>query len=275
MKKESLKEDNDKKGKPFTNIDEQINILKNRHLHFENEEKAKAKLRRYGYYEIINGYKSPFLIDPKDDKKGYKDKTTFEHIFALYILDKLIRISVLSSLEEFEQNFRQVMAYTIAEEISVEQKNYLAKSHYNTGRYKTHKLPNNDKVFKEKVSDRDGTLALLNKITKLNTQPFKHYREKYNNIPPWILAKGLSFGNLVYWFRLSKPNIRNVVISRMLNMDLEAVKNNKNNVTQFFGDVIRLYNNYRNLAAHNGRVYDHRSNLSALQKSSYIYNKNA
>ncbi|MEB3365020.1 hypothetical protein SDC49_20185 [Lactobacillus sp. R2/2] len=58
--KESLKEDNNIKGKPFTNIDEQINILKNRYLHFENEEIAKAILRRYGYYEIINGYKSPF-----------------------------------------------------------------------------------------------------------------------------------------------------------------------------------------------------------------------
>ncbi|MEB3365022.1 Abi family protein [Lactobacillus sp. R2/2] len=136
------------------------------------------------------------------------------------------------------------------------------------------KSDDHNKVFKEKVSDRDGTLARLNKITKLNTQPFKHYREKYNNIPPWILSKGLSFGNLVYWFRLSKPNIRNVVISRMLDMDLEAVKNNENNVKLFFGDVIRLYNNYRNLAAHNGRMYDHRSNLSALQKSSYIYNEN-
>ncbi|MEB3365021.1 Abi family protein [Lactobacillus sp. R2/2] len=62
------------------------------------------------------------LKDPKDDKKGYKVKTTFEHIFSLYVLDKGIRISVLSSLEEFEQNFRQVMAYTIAEKISVEQK---------------------------------------------------------------------------------------------------------------------------------------------------------
>lgn len=48
--------------KPFKTIKEQIQILKSRNLIFLNEETAKNALSRYGYYEIINGYKDFFLI---------------------------------------------------------------------------------------------------------------------------------------------------------------------------------------------------------------------
>lgn len=52
--------------KPFKTIDEQINILANeRNLKIPNIESAKVALSRYGYYEIINGYKDNFMIDSK------------------------------------------------------------------------------------------------------------------------------------------------------------------------------------------------------------------
>ena len=48
--------------KPFKTIDEQIEILKDRHLKFINEEAAKSNLISYGYYEIVNGYKDYLLL---------------------------------------------------------------------------------------------------------------------------------------------------------------------------------------------------------------------
>ncbi|WP_225352224.1 hypothetical protein [Limosilactobacillus equigenerosi] len=68
--------------KPFKTIDEQINILKSRGLIFENEDAAKNSLKQYGYYEIINGYKTPFLKEGSSEQ--FKSTATFEHIFALY-----------------------------------------------------------------------------------------------------------------------------------------------------------------------------------------------
>ena len=47
--------------KPFTTIDQQIKILKDRNLKFLNEKAAREHLRSYGYYEIINGYKDYLL----------------------------------------------------------------------------------------------------------------------------------------------------------------------------------------------------------------------
>lgn len=256
--------------KPFKKIDEQIEILKKRNLLFISEEDAEKKLRRYGYYEIINGYKKPFLSTLNSDNDFYKEDTTFEHIFQLFQLDKILRSLVMGSLEDFEQSFRQVLAYTIAEEISVNQVNYLAKSHYNTGKKRrVHKA--NGKIIQE--WDRDITLDRLTRITKSNAQPYKHYREDFGNIPPWILVKGLTFGNLVYWFKLSKPDIRNIVISRLLNVDRVLVESNSLKIKQFFGDIIGLYLDYRNLSAHNGRIYDHRSYLHSLEYSPFLYNK--
>ncbi|MDD7045341.1 MAG: hypothetical protein SOU08_03135 [Anaerococcus sp.] len=56
----------------FKTIDEQIKILKDRKLIFINEETAKLNLMRYGYYEIINGYKDFMLKSKNPDtyKKG-------------------------------------------------------------------------------------------------------------------------------------------------------------------------------------------------------------
>lgn len=71
--------------KPFKNIDEQINILtKERNLLISDIEDAKRKLSRYGYYEIVNGYKKHFMVDPSNDAKGFLEGVTFEHMYSLF-----------------------------------------------------------------------------------------------------------------------------------------------------------------------------------------------
>ena len=51
-----------KTDKPFKTIDEQMELLNSRNLTFKNPETVKSSLIKYGYYEIINGYKDNFLI---------------------------------------------------------------------------------------------------------------------------------------------------------------------------------------------------------------------
>lgn len=249
-------------SKPFKSFDEQIEILKKRNLIFLDEEISKNYLKSYGYYEIINGYKQPFLKDPETDKVTFKNNTTFEHIYDLYNFDKSLRSAVLEALEDFEQYFKTAMAYTIADLISEDQNKYLAKYHYNTG--------HNQK----KMSDREKMLEGFKRIINRSTvQPFLHYRNDFHNIPPWILTKGMSFGNSIYWYRLSKPKIRNAVISSMLKTDDFPVETNDLEIKQFFGDILNLYLGYRNAAAHNGRIYNYRSTKHLLRRSAYIYNK--
>lgn len=207
-------------AKPFRTIDEQIQLLKKRNLIFLNEETAKNALSRYGYYEIINGYKDHFLIEKGNDEKGFKAGTTFEHIYALYTLDKDISRDLLRALEDFEQTFKQSLAYVVSDNISELDSRYCAVSHFNTGR--TYGRDRN-RILK---CDRRNLLKKFDKLKRSNKEPFRHYINQYGNVPPWIMVKGLTFGQTLYWYRLSKPDIRHKIILRLLGINQSFIDNN-------------------------------------------------
>ena len=77
--------------KPFADKNKQIDILKSRDLTFLDENKAKRVLMRYGYYEVVNGYKM-FLLEEDSTKERYKSGATFEHLTSLYELDKVLEM---------------------------------------------------------------------------------------------------------------------------------------------------------------------------------------
>lgn len=254
--------------KPFKSIDDQLKILtEERNLNIINVSAAKDALQSYGYYEIINGYKDPFLINPDNDDEGYKDNSNFEHIFSLFELDRDIRDSVLKSLVEFELIFKQALAYSISSLISDSDTRYTAVSHYNAGKTIFYQRGN-------PVTNRDRLLKKLNKLLRSENQPYKHYRDNHGNVPPWIIIKGLSFGESIYLYKLSKPEIRLSTISLMFGLDKAVIEpiDSALNIKQSFSDILVLYLNYRNLAAHGGRVYSHRSKNNAIRHySSFIY----
>lgn len=254
--------------KPFKTIKEQIQILKNRNLIFLNEETAKNALSRYGYYEIINGYKDHFLNEKGNDELGFKTGTTFEHIYALYSLDKDISRDLLKALEDFEQTFKQSLAYVISENISEIDSSYCAVSHFNTGKTYGRDRRGNLKC------DRARLLKRFDKIKRTDNEPFHHYSANHNNIPPWIMVKGLTFGQFLYWYRLSKPTIRHKTILRLIGAQKIFSQNDQllREFYQLYGDIFALYLSYRNLTAHGGRVFNNRSKKHALRKSPILYN---
>lgn len=243
--------------KPFMKIDDQIIQLKNRNLLFQSEESAKLHLIRYGYYEIVNGYKYHFMKDKQNDAEGFVDGTTFEHVYALFDLDGNLREQVMSSLEIFESNLRQVIAYTVAEEISEDQNFYIKRWRYNVGKSYWNRRRH------RRVYPIDDLLSTLNSITHAQTEPYKHYREDHNNIPPWIVVKKLSFGNLIWWFKLLKKHEKNIVVSKMMGVSLQIV-NTTPELSKSFSVLLALYLNYRNTAAHGGRIYNHKSDKYKL-----------
>ena len=83
--------------KVFKTYDEQIALLVSRGVEINTSvERSEAKkvLQHYGYYNLVNGYKMPFLEinnELSDDK--YKDGTKIKEIVALYDFDTCIRRS--------------------------------------------------------------------------------------------------------------------------------------------------------------------------------------
>ncbi len=248
--------------KPFKTIEQQIAILKERHLLFHDEETARKNLKRYGYYEIINGYKDNFMIDPNDDEQGFKSNISFDHIYQLFAADQHLRAATIEALEYFEANLRQVVAYVVSKNISYNQHEYIDRRKYNHGQ--------RFRIRRGYTYPVDKLMNTLNKITNRNDQPFKHYRQDHGNVPPWIVVKRLSLGNLIWWTKLLKNTEKTEVISRMMGLPIEIVQSNEE-LREIFGDYLSLLLDYRNIAAHGGRIYNHYSRKHCLTYRGELY----
>lgn len=240
--------------KPFSTFDKQIEILKSRGLLFNDESYAKDKLSFYGYYEIINGYKD-FLLDKNSTDDRYLTGATFEHIFSLYQMDKQIASGVMESMKEVELTLRTAVAHTIAEQFGEKTQDYLKRQNYKTG-------PKNMNGPGYKI---DQILNKLSYIVNDDIQPMKHYRECHGNVPPWILLKGSTFGNLVNFIKLQKPKQKERIISLAFGIPEEVITEQ---IKDMFADIIFLCHAFRNRAAHGGRMYNYKP-----AKAKIRYNK--
>lgn len=246
------------KDKNFTTFEEQIKILKGRKLTFINEEGAIDALRRYGYYNIINGYKDPYVHYIEEDgeqKEFYNEGVTFEQVFSLYMMDRYLRSAVMDAMLEVEDNLKTVAAHTIGEVFSAELPVYLSRTNYKPGK------PRKDGSFQI-----DGVMAKFQKVLDDEMiAPIQFYKDKYNNVPPWILFKGASLGNIVNFIKLQKSPQKTNIISLIYAIPYHFAENQE--IRDLFMDTIFACLDFRNCVAHGGRTYNH------CGKASFRYNK--
>lgn len=227
----------------YTTIDQQIKKLKTQLLTFEDESFAKQILQTYGYYNIINGYRDPYIIR-EYDKKKYSVDVTFEQIFALFSLDHEIRDAVLLAMIDLEEHLRASVAEIVAEDFGSDYQEYLQKNNYR------------DRPVSNPKFRRNMILSGMIKTAETsNMQPIKYYRQHHGIIPPWILFKGINFGTLVNFIRFFKADQRNKLIyalygAKVTESSLEIFKD-------ILSDTLFTCLEYRNLAAHGGRIYNY------------------
>ena len=75
-------------NKIFKNLDEQVNILKDKGLIIDDELKAKDILFRENYF-FINGYRHFFIDTTKS--KNFIPGTTFSEVYGVFSFDRHIR----------------------------------------------------------------------------------------------------------------------------------------------------------------------------------------
>lgn len=227
----------------YTTTEQQIQKLKSQHLLFENENDAKIILQTYGYYNIINGYRDPY-ITREYGKKLYNPGVTFEQIFHLFIFDHKIRNAILLSMIDLEEHLRAIVADIISESFGSNHVDYLKNENYR------------DKAVRDKKFSRNNILSSMRYIAEhSHTQPIKYYRQTKKIIPPWILLKGVYFGTLVNFIRFFKAREREKLIkrlygSRVSDQNIDAYKD-------LLSDTLFMCLEYRNLAAHGGRAYNY------------------
>ena len=176
--------------KKYKSNEELIEYLISKGIKIKSKKKTLERLERYTYYSIINTYKEVFK---KDD--NYVDNVTFEEIFALYEFDKNLKAIFLKYVLEIETIIKSLIANTIAEKYGIEK--YLDLSCFDANtKSKENKVKKIIHQIDEEIKKSYGKHTAIT-----------HYKNNYGFIPPFVLVKILTFGEISrYYMWLKQPD---------------------------------------------------------------------
>jgi len=254
-------------SKPFKTLDEQINILKNRNLIIDSYEYAREILSQINYYNVINGYKSVFL---KRDLNGYlvspeefKQGTTFEELYSLYLMDFELKKTIFPYLLRFEKLFKTSCAYYFSEKYT-EPYSYLQMKNYA-----------DDKSCLTSVLKNIATLSNLLSSNNKNTgkAAIKHYIDNYAQVPLWVLINFLTLGNISYFYN----SLNNSLQSRIAKSFSSRFKKDYNSKEKIEAgemiEILKISNYFRNIIAHDEIMYSFKVRKASSAKKFNKYFK--
>lgn len=231
----------------YTTSIQQIEQLKIKGLLFNDELEAQKNLDRYGYYNIINSYKGTYQT-LENGKKVYLSNTTFEQIFSMFTLDHNLRNSIMASMLDLEECLRAAAAEIIAQNFGIDHNTYLNYSNYR------------DRMSSNPKFSLKGVLGTLHNNAHSGKDPIRYYREQYNVIPPWILLKGTYFSTLINFIKCFKHKQKQQLLSILTeNFILQDITPE---IVTLFQTFLFICLDYRNAAAHGGRIYNFQSNYA-------------
>lgn len=226
----------------YTTSEEQIEKLKQQRLIIEDEVFAKIALERFGYSNLIKSYREPYTVIA-NGKKIYRSGVTFNQIYSLYILDKELRNAVIAAMLDLEEHVKENAADVIANVFGTHPSDYLKFSNYANKRKRKHRF------------SLAGVLETLNNTLATDKNPIHHYQESHGIVPPWILFKSIYFSTLSNYIDQFKGPQKDELVSKLY--DLSTLSLPKSSCRLLMMDTLFICQEYRNLAAHGGRIYNH------------------
>lgn len=244
--------------KPFRTHIQQINILRGRGLDIEtgyHGSKVMRTLERENYYNVINGYKGPFL---KRDSNGYElnpekfvETTKFDEIYSLFKLDRKLRSLILEYLLLVETHLKSAISYEFTKKFN-KANSYLDIKNYTSDH--------------EKIITVVSTISTLSGIIKRNVNKnsyngsdlnsMEHYLKFHQEVPLWVLINYLSLGDLCYFYDSLDDSLR----QKVADIFADRFKKEKKHFIQIgandISGLLHLIRRFRNVCAHEERLYD-------------------
>lgn len=215
--------------KQYKNINELLDYIMSKGVIVLDKEDALEKLKKYSYYGIINSYKDIFKTSSND----YKKNVSFDEIYALYEFDKNIRSIFLKYILEIETIIKSLLAETISSKYGIE--DYLI-------------LENFDNTVEQEII-RESITKIKDEIEKQNNkhEAITHYLNVYGFVPPFVLVKILTLGELSRLYTMLKQVDRQS-ISKEFKISDKLLKQIMKNMTMV-----------RNICTHNDRLFSFHS----------------
>lgn len=226
--------------KEYKNRNELLDYIISKGVNVNNKEDALNKIKTYSYYSIINTYKDVF----KNTNNEYKKNVSFDEIYALFEFDKNLRSIFLKYSLEIEQILKSLLAETLSSRYGI--KDYLVKENFDDTVNETI-ITKTINIIEEEIKKQNG-----------KHEAITHYMNKYGFIPPFILIKILTLGELSKLYSVLKQSDRQN-ISKNFKISDKVLK-----------QIITNMSLIRNICAHNERLFSFHSKFRISFK--YILN---
>ena len=227
-------------------VDKQVEKLNSQGLIIHDYDNLKNDLRIYGYSNLIKSYRDPYMHFDGTTKR-YRNGITYEQICSLYLMDKSLRTRIMAAMLDLEEYIKTQLAEVLLCSFGEKQEDYL--------RFKNFR--DRSKPYTPDRFTLEGVLNSLTEASLSGKNPIKYYREKYGNVPPWILLKGVYFGTTINLINSLKSKERDMFASSFYPPEDEFIQSlSRAQLQSLMMDTLYIANAYRNCAAHGGRIYD-------------------
>jgi len=224
---------NDKK---FLTLNQQMKYLRTDKKIICNGSKNKKILSRIGYFNLINGYKEPFVKNVENDVHVYFTGTNIEELYAVKKFDDELRLLLFKYITQIEEEVRAVTAYKYDDVNERGKKEWHKVDAYEA----SVEIPKIEKT----VSD------INEELSKVNRDYIDYYLNKHHFIPTWIMVKVIHFYTFIKFLEFSKNPVKNAVASLYGIFDDRGVPDFKVLVSS-----LHWLRTVRNACAHNERVF--------------------
>ncbi len=245
--------------RPFKTYNQQLKILRKKGLVIKDGAKAKRILERENYYCISNGYKEPFLIDSSTNDDVYKKGCSFDEVYQLFCLDRELKNLFLPEIIKFESFMKSQIAY------------YFHESHPDKNSFLVFENYSSDPQKAKNILDVIASLST--KISKQKNNAVTYYIQKYQHCPLWVLVNFLTFGNISKLYRVCDRTVR-LNIAKEFSKHYTLQYNVKIQISpEMLDECLGCMSIYRNLCAHDERLYNYKGRFKERALSSALQTK--
>lgn len=220
----------------------QIERLKQYGMIINNYDFAKKFLKNHEYYRL-SGFCHLFMQNDK-----FIRNITFEDIVDIYEFDRALRILILEYLYKIEIKLKSIISYYLADV-------YGALSYLDYNNFVSRKF---HKSFIN-TAERE--------IGRSDEKFIEHHIKSKNSVfPIWVVFEVLSFGTISKFYKnmktIDKKNISKLYFN---NIDYLYIEN-----------WVNVLSNFRNLCAHNSRLYNRKIKHTSIKyDNKLIFNNNS
>ncbi len=200
--------------------------------------KDKSILARLGYFNLVNGYKTPFVCgnNSATGKHIYISGTSLDHFYALKCFDDDLRMLLLKYITQVEEEIRTLTGYKFDQCNNNGKIQWFDIDAYSTSGRMQSKMSAISSAYSE--------------LSKSRLEYVKFYMDNHTSIPTWIMIKVVNFSTFIDILINSKQTVKHS-ICRLYDM----VDGTGHYDVKLLIGSLHWLRKVRNACAHNERIY--------------------